>query len=854
MAQVPRSALARARARGGPTVSFGGGRIRVSESLVYKGKVYRSSGQAAAARQADVEAEAEAQRQAEAARQAAAKIQQEEQARLDKEKAQKEKEEFISKIKRIDGDVYVPRLVPSVPVTIEEVKDRIGFRGKVIIEREEIPRGPARIEPAAKPVTKFTPQKYIEGVIQREIGQTERETQQEARITSLTVPTRFGLLRLEPVESKPSLPKVIDVYKPFTVRERVSKQWLSIKKGERDISKRILTPISEKYSKFASDLPFISGRGGGVPSFRDPTKKILAEFSADRLEEFSKAPIKEAAIGGVEYVTFGVIGAGIKGGSRILRAAPLPSKAKKGIRGIATGLGLGVTGVALGTQALDVYYSPDPFKEAGRGGTEFLIAGAGIKKGAAIVTKKFPIEKAISQPTAEVFGKLSTKDKSLQLVTKVKVDEKRATEYSYAKLTEDIPPIKEVSLGVRDISIGQREFRGYTAKGIAEQFGAGKISTRLDTKLAKGYLEGEGIYGVSVGQERFILKETKIGLGKISKRIPSDKPKVITRGGGVALQQGEEIFIKASGKVPIKKYAFEGKELKLSKLKYEKPEIDIKLGIDRFPIGAAERLGMPKIKYRDIPKGLIKRRKAETPKELLKRITGLGIGPSTKAQVGLTRPKVDKALEFLMPSLKITRGLKQMMESQTLPLSLQKKASQKAISLSAAALERQVPLLKAQIVSEYRKPPKVLIARRRLKPDVITTPRLSAQLKGRIKEKAIPTFFSRQAPRISPRIREETGVRSIITPRLKIGQQIKVKQKLLTGLSPRFRARARIKPKPIILEKIDIPSFDLKPIKIPKLKKKKRKARDDYGISETFVQRQLLLPIAKPLRIRGVKI
>ena len=853
MAQAPRSALAYA--KGGPTVSYGGGRVRVSESLIYKGKVYRSSGQAAAVRQADIEAEAEAQRQAEA------KLQQEEQARLDKEQAQKEKEEFISKIKRIDGDVYVPRLVPSVPVSIGTGRGTVGFRGKAIIEREEIPRGPARIEPAAKPVTKLTPQKYIEGVIQREIRQTERETQQEARITSLTLPTRYGQITFEPVESKPFLPKVIDVYKPFTVKERVSKLWLNIKKGERDISKRILTPISIKYSKFASDLPFISGTRTGIQSFPDPVKKITAEFSADVLEDFAKEPIKEIAIATATLGAGYVIGAGIKGGSRILRAAPLPSKAKKGIRGIATGLGLGVTGVALGTQALDVYYSPDPFKEAGRGGTEFVIAGAGIKKGAEIVAKKFPIKKVIGQPTAEAFGKLSTKDKSLQIITKVKVDEKIATEYSYAKLTEDIPPIKEVSLGVRDISIGQREFRGYTAKGIAEQFGAGKISTRLDTKLAKGYLEGEGIYGVSVGQERFILKETKIGLGKISKRIPSDKPKVITRGGGVSLQQGEEIFIKASGKVPIKKYALEGKELKLSKLKYEKPEIDIKLGIDRFPIGAAERLGMPQIKHRDIllkkkhfliltPKGLIKRRKAETPKQLLKRITGLGIGPSQKAQVGLTRPKVDKALEFLMPSLKKTRGLKEMMEKQTLPLSLQKKASQKAIELSTIAKESYAPLLKAQIISEYRKPPKVLIARRRVF--------RSGQAPGiPSRERGIetPVFRSGQAPGIPSRIREENGVRSIITPRLKIGQQMKVKQKLnLTGLTSRFKTRARIKPKPIILEKIDVPKIEFKPIKIPKLKKKKRKARDDYGISETFVQRQLLLPIAKPLRIRGVKI
>ena len=51
MAQAPRSALAYA--RGGPTVSFGGGRVRVSKSLIYKGKVYRSSGQAAAVRQAE---------------------------------------------------------------------------------------------------------------------------------------------------------------------------------------------------------------------------------------------------------------------------------------------------------------------------------------------------------------------------------------------------------------------------------------------------------------------------------------------------------------------------------------------------------------------------------------------------------------------------------------------------------------------------------------------------------------------------------------------------------------------------------------------------------------------------------
>jgi hypothetical protein len=188
-----------------------------------------------------------------------------------------------------------------------------------------------------------------------------------------------------------------------------------------------------------------------------------------------------------------------------------------------------------------------------------------------------------------------------------------------------------------------------------------------------------------------------------------------------------------------------------------------------------------------------------------------------------------------------------MMEKQDLPLSLQKKASQKAIELSAAAIKRQAPLLKAQIISEYRKPPKVLISRGRLKADVITTPRLSAQLKVGIKQKAIPVFRSGQAPRIRTKMREETGMRSIITPRLKIGQQIKVKQKFLTGLAPRFRARARIKPPPITFKKIDIPKIDFKMVKIPTRKKKKRKARDDYGISETFVQRQLLLKLPKGL-------
>jgi hypothetical protein len=265
---------------------------------------------------------------------------------------------------------------------------------------------------------------------------------------------------------------------------------------------------------------------------------------------------------------------------------------------------------------------------------------------------------------------------------------------------------------------------------------------------------------------------------------------------------------------------------------------------------------MPQIKYKDIPKGLIKRRKAETPKELLKRITGLGIPrQSIKAQKGLTSPQVDKALEFLMPSIKKTKGLQQMMEKQRLPLSLQKKASQKAIELSTAALERQAPLLKAQIISEYRKPPKVLISRRRLKADVITTPKLSAQLKQRIKVKEKATFVSGQAPRIRTKMREETKMKAIVIPQLKLGQQIKVKQKLLTGLVPRFRTRARIKPPPITFKKIDIPKIDFKMIKIPTRKKKKRKAKDDYGISETFVQRQLLLPLAKPLKqIRMKKI
>jgi hypothetical protein len=812
MAQAPRSALAYA--RGGATVSFGGGRVRVSPSLIYRGKVYRSRGQAAAVRQADVEAEAEA----EAQRQAAAKLQEQEQARLEKEQAQTEKREFVSKIRRIDGDVYVPRLVPSLPVYIGAGKRRVGFRGKAIIEREKIPRGPARIEPAAKPVTKFTPQKYIEGVIQKEIAQTERETQREGRIISLTLPTRYGLLKIEPVTTKPFLPTVADVYKPFTPKEITSKYWLEAKKIEGDISKRILTPISVKYSKFASDLPMFPVR-----------PKITGEFTADIIEDFSKEPIREisitAATIGAGYVTLGAI----KYGSRILRAAPLPLKLKKGIRGVATGLGLGVTGAAVGTKGLEVYYSPDPFKEAGRGVREFAAFGYGAKKGVERVTKMLPIEKAIGQPTAEAFGKLSTKDKSLQLVTKVKVDEKIATEYSYAKLTEDIPPIKEVSLGVRDISIGQKEFRGYTTEGIAKQF-KGEISPkiRLDIKGIKGIgIEGEGIYGVSLSQERFILKETKLGLGKISKLIPSDKPKVIARGGGVALRQGEEIFIKASAKVPIKKYTFTGKEL-VSKLKYEKPEIDIKLGIDRFPIGAAREFGMPKIRYKDIPKGLIKRRKAETSRELIKRITGLGI-PTKKAQLGLTRYMPKDSI--LTPSLS-TKELS----------ALQKKASEKAISLSIAAIKRQAPLLKAQIVSEYRKPPKLLIARRRLKADVITTPKLSTQLKGRIKEKVMPTLVSGQAPRM------RTKMRAIIIPQLKLGQQIKIKQKFLTGLAPRrFRARARIKPPPITFKKIDIPKIDFKMVKIPTRKKKKRKARDDYGISETFVQRQLLLKLPKGL-------
>ena len=158
------------------------------------------------------------------------------------------------------------------------------------------------------------------------------------------------------------------------------------------------------------------------------------------------------------------------------------------------------------------------------------------------------------------------------------------------------------------------------------------------------------------------------------------------------------------------------------------------------------------------------------------------------------------------------------------------------------------------LVRDYGLSPKEAFQKVGLKPRV--TPRI-AQIPKQIPVQRVSSRF-KQVPRLAQVPKQTIQVRQVSkqlgrlaqVPRLRT--QLRIQQRV--AVRPTTFGIPRISIPKIALPPVAIPSFDLKPIKIPKLKKKKRKARDDYGISETFVQRQLLLPLAKPLRIRGVKI
>ena len=158
------------------------------------------------------------------------------------------------------------------------------------------------------------------------------------------------------------------------------------------------------------------------------------------------------------------------------------------------------------------------------------------------------------------------------------------------------------------------------------------------------------------------------------------------------------------------------------------------------------------------------------------------------------------------------------------------------------------------LVRDYGLSPKEAFQKVGLKPRV--TPRI-AQIPKQIPVQRVSSRF-KQVPRLAQVPRQAIQVRQVSKQLGRLAQvpklttQLRIQQRV--AVRPTTFGIPRISIPKIALPPVAIPSFDLKPIKIPKLKKKKRKARDDYGISETFVQRQLLLPLAKPLRIRGVKI
>ena len=190
---------------------------------------------------------------------------------------------------------------------------------------------------------------------------------------------------------------------------------------------------------------------------------------------------------------------------------------------------------------------------------------------------------------------------------------------------------------------------------------------------------------------------------------------------------------------------------------------------------------------------------------------------------------------------------------------------QKAIQSSVsqlAALPKTTTVLRPTLAPLGLRPVSVP----RVSQKAIVTPRITqlprvtqriAQIPKQIPVQRVSSRF-KQVPRLAQVPRQAIQVRQVSkqlgrlaqVPRLRT--QLRIQQRV--ALRPTTFGIPRISIPKISLPPIAIPRFDLKPIKIPKLKKKKKKARDDYVISETFVQRQLLLPIAKPLRIRRVKI
>jgi hypothetical protein len=192
---------------------------------------------------------------------------------------------------------------------------------------------------------------------------------------------------------------------------------------------------------------------------------------------------------------------------------------------------------------------------------------------------------------------------------------------------------------------------------------------------------------------------------------------------------------------------------------------------------------------------------------------------------------------------------------------------QKAIVSQLAALPKTTTVLRPTLAPLGLRPVSVP----RVSQQPIVTPRVAqvprvtpriAQIPKQISVQRVSSRF-KQVPRLAQVPRQAIQVRQVSK---QLGRLAQV-PRLAPRLTTRLRIQQRISARPtaaygiprisipkISLPPIAIPKFDFKPIKTPTLKKKRKRARDDYGISETFVQRQLLLPIAKPLRIRRVRI
>mgnify|MGYP003624555646 FL=1 len=696
---------------------------------------------------------------------------------------------------------------------------------------------------------------------------------EQGKPTSLTLETRRGDITIEPQRQEVFLPTTFKAEPERTtkqkLKDRLQKEYLKRRidliKIDKAISRATLPTATAIRSSLSKEKSPTALEALGFPTIPSPVRDntIIRELLGAEIENLARSPVKEGTIL-VLSAGFGkIVGFGIKGSQYGIRTGAMALERRGFVRGaefIRTGtriggktLGLGLGAVTTGQIVFNIAKAEDKYSETAGSIAELGAFGFGARSGSKLGTKIFPIEQTVSKPTAKFSAKVTdTKlGQKIDIATRVSLENRRAFDFAEAQVRdlpveEPISLLKEVSLGIesRVPSRKQTTTTIFQTSGVSGTTSGGRARIRTqrgelrDLRGVKGSIaeSDTGLIAQLKIKEfnKQITQDIPIGIGSksMSKFIKIDSKIVTAKGGGISFQIGEDRALLGSIAKPQVRGEL-GLEGISPKLRFKDVRMFGRISRGKFPEGSKklfQRARIPKKSLGGL--ALIRLRQGQLAKGV-----GKLFPKSKKAEIGMSGQglQLQEPPTFQIVPLKPTSKLKPISKAQ------QRRIDSTVFSKVSSALASREKGLRDLVIKDLDKPISLLGKATRTKAISSTAlrPKLSAKLSQQSKQ-----LLGSATKQIS-QTKLESKTRLAVVPKLRsaVVSKLKIKLTLAQKLRPIL---PRIKKTRRIIKPPRLPSFkELKTFKLPKIKKKKLK--DDFGLSETFIQRQLLLPLPKNL-------